>query len=326
MAADQYEIRTAVPADRPAIVALLAASLGRDDDPRFGALFDWKHLRNAFGPSLAYVAVTDGEVAGFRAFMQWRYRRGTEVVRAVRAVDTATHPDHQGRGLFTRLTTHALDEARAQGFGFVFNTPNEQSRPGYLKMGWEVVGRIPIAVRPRTPAATVRMLRAHAPAERWSEPSDAGIPVEDVLDDAAIEHLLESQPSPIGLRTDRSIDYFRWRYVSSGLGYRAIVAAGGVSEGLAVFRVRRRGAAREVVLDEILTPGADPRAIRGLTQATAREARGDYLIGAASARAGRHGTVPLPRQGPILTWRSLMDTNCPPLRSWDLTMGDIELF
>ncbi len=70
-----------------------------------------------------------------------------EVLRAVRAVDTATDPDYQGQGLFTALTMHGLDEVRADGVDFVFNTPNDQSRPGYLKMGWQTVGELPVAVR-----------------------------------------------------------------------------------------------------------------------------------------------------------------------------------
>ena len=83
---------------------------------------------------------------GFRTLMRWEFLDGERVVRAVRAVDTATHPDYQGRSIFTRLTLHALDELVAEGVEFVFNTPNEQSRPGYLKMGWQVVGQLPTAV------------------------------------------------------------------------------------------------------------------------------------------------------------------------------------
>jgi hypothetical protein len=36
--------------------------------------------------------------------------------------------------------------------------------------------------------------------------------------------------------------------------------------------------------------------------------------------------VPLPRQGPILTWRAITQTDMPPLGQWDLALGDIELF
>jgi hypothetical protein len=34
----------------------------------------------------------------------------------------------------------------------------------------------------------------------------------------------------------------------------------------------------------------------------------------------------LPRQGPILTWRDICETTMPMLPSWDVTLGDIELF
>jgi len=77
-------------------------------------------------------------------FLRWMFLRPEGgVATAVRAVDTATLPAAQGRGVFTRLTTTAVDELREQGVDFVFNTPNDRSRPGYLKMGWQVVGRVP---------------------------------------------------------------------------------------------------------------------------------------------------------------------------------------
>jgi GNAT superfamily N-acetyltransferase len=103
--------------------------------------------------------------------MRWEFLDGDRVVRAVRAVDTATHPDYQGRGIFTRLTLHALDELATEGIEFVFNTPNDQSRPGYLKMGWQVVGQLPTAVRPTRLARIARVAKARVPAERWSTPS-----------------------------------------------------------------------------------------------------------------------------------------------------------
>jgi hypothetical protein len=38
------------------------------------------------------------------------------------------------------------------------------------------------------------------------------------------------------------------------------------------------------------------------------------------------GFVPLPGQGPLLTWRALACTTMPTLRHWDLSLGDVELF
>jgi GNAT superfamily N-acetyltransferase len=142
--ASDLTIRRASRADLPEILTLAQRSLGwlgDDADTRF---FAWKHFENPFGESPMWVAEADGRLAGFRTFLRWDLCTPTGQVRhAVRAVDTATDPDFQGRGIFTRLTLAALDELRAEGVDFVFNTPNDQSRPGYLKMGWHLVARPP---------------------------------------------------------------------------------------------------------------------------------------------------------------------------------------
>src|SRR5690348_4042222 len=127
-------IRRAEPADRPAMIGVATRALGWRGDGRDRDLFAWKHDDNAFGPSPAWVAVVAGEVVGFRTFMRWELGRGGERLRIVRAVDTATDPDHQGKGIFRRLNETAVAELTSAGCDAVFNTPNSQSRPGYLKM------------------------------------------------------------------------------------------------------------------------------------------------------------------------------------------------
>jgi GNAT superfamily N-acetyltransferase len=323
------EIRPATAADRAAIVALLATSLGRDPgDPRYDALFAWKHETNVFGPSPMWVACDGDRLAGFRTLMRWRFERDGRLVDAVRAVDTATHPDYQGHGIFTRLTLHALDALREEGVAFVFNTPNDQSRPGYLKMQWRVVGRVPVAVRPRTPAALVRMARSRTAADRWSAPCDAGEPASAVVGRTdELRALLASQPSSRGLRTARSPEFLAWRYGGDLLPYRCVVAPGGVDEGVAFFRRRARGPARETVVADVIVRGGDHRAARALARRTARDAGGEYAIRVAEPGAPvTGGFVRLPRQGPILTWRDVCETGMPPLRDWDVSLGDIELF
>src|SRR5690242_14473911 len=205
--------------------------MSRDgNDPRFEMLYRWKHEHNAFGPSPAWVAVDGDRVAGIRVFMRWEFVVDGRVMRAVRAVDTATDPAYQGRGIFTRLTRHALDAVTADGVDFVFNTPNDQSRPGYLKMGWEVVGKLPVAARPRSPLSLVRMAAARVPADRWSAPCDAGEPADATLEDeAGLRDLLATQPAPPGLRTRVTPEFLRWRYGTPLLAYRAVVAPGGVA-------------------------------------------------------------------------------------------------
>ena len=320
-------IRRSHDRDLASVFALLRDSLGWTDDPRHEALFAWKHHENPFGASPTWVALDDERVVGLRAFMRWEFEHGGEVVRAVRAVDTATHPEFQGRGVFSRLTQTAVDELAAEGVRFVFNTPNRQSRPGYLKLGWRDVGRLPIAARPTSLRGFARMARARGPAQRWSAPSGTGLAAADVLRDrSAVGRLLEARAPATGLRTRTTPDFLTWRYGSSVVDYRAVVDDRGIEAGVAIFRVRERGAAREAVLGEVLSPGTDTRVRAALVRRVLDVADADYLIGSRAPGARSPGLLPLPRQGPRVTWRALACSAMPPRETWGLALGDVELF
>jgi GNAT superfamily N-acetyltransferase len=321
-------VRAAVPADDPAVLGLLAASLGWSSDDHFQAFFRWKHAENPFGPSPGWVALDGEEVVGFRTFLRWEHEGPDGAVhRAVRAVDTATRPSHQGLGIFRSLTLHALEDMASEGVAMVFNTPNDQSRPGYLKMGWTAVGRLPTSVRLTGPRSPWRMLRARVPAERWSTPTDVGTSAGEVLAQDRVGDLLRTLPAATRLRTHRTPEYLRWRYGFAPLAYRALARGDDLADGLAVFRLRRRGAALECALCEVLVPGEEPAAARALVRAVVRECGADYVIRVGGAPVDRLGFVRLPRQGPLLTWRPLGPGPVGDrLDRWDLTLGDVELF
>lgn len=322
---DDLVLRRVTPADRDAVIDLLRVSLGREVDARYEALFAWKHEENAFGPSPMWVACDGDRIAAFRALMRWRFVDGTRTLHAVRAVDTATHPDYQGRGLFTRLTLQGIDELRAEGVDFVFNTPNDQSRPGYLKMGWQVVGTLPTQVRPTRWRNVARIAQARLPAERWSTPSTAGLDARDVVaETGALTALLAERAPAAGVRTDVTPEYLAWRFGTPLLGYRAVVAAQGPEHGVAFFRLRARGPAQEAALVAVLTRAGDRRTAGALVREVARVAGADYLLALGAAPLGPGGLVRLPRVGPLMTWRSV--TAVTPPERWNLTLGDIELF
>jgi glycosyltransferase involved in cell wall biosynthesis len=317
------EIRAATEDDRAAIIRLLGASLGWEGDARYDALYAWKHETNPFGPSPAWVVEDGGEVVAVRLFMRWEFVRGGRRLRAVRAVDTATHPSQQGKGLFTALTLHASEACRAEGVDFVFNTPNEQSRPGYLKMGWRQVGRLPAAMRPRSPGELATVVRSRTPAERWSLPLDRGVgrAVEDWLADGRWGDLHDARPvssTDRTIRTSTSPEFVRWRFGLPDLHYRVLEGDGAAI----IIRLRRRGPGTELVVAERL---GDPRRADLLAADALRSTDASHALrlGGPDLRAG---FVPLPGGGPILTWRAVCDHGEPPLPNWDLQLRDIELF
>jgi GNAT superfamily N-acetyltransferase len=117
----------------PEVLGLLGLSL---QFPGKEEWFEWKHKQSPFGESPGFVAVDEGKVLGVRLFMPWLFRYREYVFRALRPVDTATHPDARGKGIFKHLTLESLEQLKGT-YDFVFNTPNNQSYPGYRKMGWD---------------------------------------------------------------------------------------------------------------------------------------------------------------------------------------------
>jgi GNAT superfamily N-acetyltransferase len=322
---DELQSRLANDADLPAILELLRLSMGRDHDDRFSSLFRWKHLDNPFGRSPMWVACDDDRIVGLRTLMRWEFEHDGETIRCVRAVDTATHPEYQGRGIFRQLTLAALPVLERDGVQFVFNTPNTQSRPGYLKMGWNEIGRAAAAVRPLSLGGALRLVRNRVPAAHWSEPTTFGTQVDEVVADPGFTALLSRrEPTPGRYRTRVDPSFCAWRYGTPRLGYRAVVAPGGVDHGVAFVRRRRRGAARELVLAMLATPSGIASARRDLVREVIRQAKShaDYVLGVGAIP----GCVQVRSFGPIMTTRDVAVRAPRDVAAFHVELGDLELF
>ncbi len=126
------------------VIALLKESLGETSAEKTIDYWNWKHEQNPFGKSKVLLATEEDQIIGVRAFMKWQWQKEAKIIHAVRAVDTATLPCHQGKGVFKKLTLEAVQQCTKEGDAFVFNTPNTTSKQGYLKMGWSEAGRLPV--------------------------------------------------------------------------------------------------------------------------------------------------------------------------------------
>ncbi|WP_051935903.1 GNAT family N-acetyltransferase [Salegentibacter sp. Hel_I_6] len=119
------------------VVKLIKRGLDKGYTEEF---FRWKHLKNPFGKSYGLMAIDNGKIIGLRMFMFWKFSNVNvnKNLIAIRPVDTVVDEDYRGKGLFKELTLRGLEECKGK-YDLVFNTPNENSLPGYLKMGWEKV-------------------------------------------------------------------------------------------------------------------------------------------------------------------------------------------
>lgn len=91
-----------------------------------------KYESNIYGPSLLTVVYVDGVAAG--TDVMWR--NDLNGVKAYQTVDTCVLEPYRGLGLFKKLTYYELE--RLGQNTLVYGFPNENSFPGYVKMGWQV--------------------------------------------------------------------------------------------------------------------------------------------------------------------------------------------
>jgi len=340
VAEEQYRIRVGRESDIPAIIELMKASLGGGAIPRTREFWHWKHEENPFGPSSFWVAEAAQGLVGVRVFMRWTFRCGTDAVRAVRAVDTATHPDFQGRGIFRTLTLGLAEDVGKQGVSFIFNTPNDKSRPGYLKMGWVRAGRLSFWIRPERPLRMVQAtLRDRVGRESSDQRAEEPLPGAELLEGQDTLALLERLGIPMGRRYATPVDrtYLAWRYARCPAA-RYGFATSDHRRNLIVYRVRRRRGMRELTLCDIFaerSPAGFRSTVEALRTLVSRVSP-DYAINAAHRDAFEarimitSGLVPAPFVGPIVVVRLLTSSTSLPdprrLSSFAPSIGDMELF
>lgn len=307
-------IRPGTESDVPEILTVLAKSLGENALlQRTTELFEWKHIHNPFGRSLLLVATSGSRIVGVRAFMRWSLAtRDGGQLSCVRAVDTATLPEFQGQGIFRSLTLAAVEMARDEGVDLIFNTPNEKSAPGYLKMGWGEVGWLPPLVRPR-PGRSIH------PDETGMVSLDAVVP-----DAGQVPPWTPSDRPPAGLRTIRSEPYFHWRFRSHPTARYGWV---GDARGGLIVRASVRSGRSELLVSELLHGYSGMGSL-------ARRHRARYLAAfftrhspeeAFAHRAGMFRVPGVKGLRLVANPLSRLDIDVFDLASWDLSLGDVEL-
>ena len=143
MTAAALDIRPAgtSPAQLEAYSRLLNASFATD---RFNvAAIGWRYRDNPAGAVVGADAWDGERLAAHYVTCPVEARIDGRVVRGLLSLNTATHPDYQGRGLFTTLAEAAYAAGAAAGYGFVIGVANANSTPGFLRrLAFQDVGRL----------------------------------------------------------------------------------------------------------------------------------------------------------------------------------------
>ena len=331
------QLRAAKPEDKSAIIDILKLSLGESTIPKSESLWNWKHELNPFGRSFVLLAEENEKLVGVRAFMQWEWEWNGQTYKSIRAVDTATHPEHQGKGIFKKLTLQQVGFCKEQGISFVFNTPNNQSKPGYLKMGWVEQGRLPLKFKLLRPLSMAyhQMFKKNTTAGddcHESTPQTWGPGIIDLVN--RIPKKTEQVTSNL------SPQYISWRYEKNPLyNYHYFTDHANF---LLITRIKKHpfGLELRVVEFILLNPGTDlnklNREIRVQVMKFCESNKIDFIALSGLQYSSCKvcfkwmGVLPIRQMGPTITLRDLnMNEKFPsllPMKNWRFSLGDLQLF
>ena len=128
---------------------LLISTFGTKKSSKFTQEFlKWQYSENPRGNVVSFNAwCEDGRMAGHYAAIPILMKLDGKETSGLLSLNTATHPDHQGNGLFTKLASATYDFAKENGYKFVIGVANANSTYGFInKLGFYKVAPLEVKI------------------------------------------------------------------------------------------------------------------------------------------------------------------------------------
>lgn len=108
---------------------------------------DWEYNQNPDGKAVGFNAYFDEVLAAHYVTQPIKSRINGIENRGLLSLNTATHPDHRGKRLFTQLADLTYDYAQQKGFKFVIGVANANSIKGFIKyLGFQLIKPLDIKI------------------------------------------------------------------------------------------------------------------------------------------------------------------------------------
>ena len=103
----------------------------------------WQYADNPDGPIVGFNAFSGDSLAAHYVTQPMQAVIDGQKKKGLLSLNTATHPDHQGKGLFVKLADRTYQYAADNGYDFVIGVANQNSVHGFTKkLGFQLVGQL----------------------------------------------------------------------------------------------------------------------------------------------------------------------------------------
>ena len=139
-----YQIQEMTKHDIPRLVELFRSSFSNNKLTK--EYLEWLYYRNPDGDVIAVNAFWEGNVVGHYALIPYC---GVSNFKYALSINTATHPDHTGKGLFTNLAKKTYKLAYEKySYSQFLGVANANSIHGFIsKLGFQKLGNVNVVIK-----------------------------------------------------------------------------------------------------------------------------------------------------------------------------------
>ncbi len=236
-----YELMPFDPRNLAELQEIYRLSFGAEGAPSY---FQWKYLDNPAGHASAFVARHKGHIAAFYGIIPEHYLIDGARRTIHQSMDTMTHPDHRGKGLFLKLAraTYADLEERT-GELHIIGYPGPTSIHGFVKrLEWRCLAEMRYHFIAPLMARTASLFHSDRGAQVG--------PITD-LDPEWDAYFKGHDPRPTRMAKVLDRDVLRWRtWDHPTIQYEHVgIHIDGVPRGLCIYRKEASGRLFILLLD-----------------------------------------------------------------------------
>lgn len=208
-------------------------------------LWNWRFVNNPLADrtDAAYIMSGD-DVASFVAFSPLYIRQGNTRIKAALGNIGFTHPDHQGKGLYSRMYNALIDKMISEKYQMLIGFDNHNSHyPEVKHLQWSDIAVLN--------SFSLRLQELSSSQGPGFEEKIENKP----LDELALRRMCAVWQSKGKIHVERSLPYLKWRLLDNPRNrYRAMMFTNSSTELNVIYKVF---AATEIDIMEMISPNPE---------------------------------------------------------------------
>jgi len=181
----------------------------------------WQYIRNPFGLPFLTTSKWEHKLVGQYIVIPINYKFKSKKLRGTLSLNTLTHSDFRGQGLFIKMANSTYTECEKQNTDFTVGFPNPLSHSGFVKkLKFETLGYSKLLVSPLKPFSIIKdFISKNKPKHGGDIPFNPDLVKSNKIDiirfteeDSNLYNVFWENLQINKITIDKQFNFIKWRY------------------------------------------------------------------------------------------------------------------